>query len=488
MSLENKRERRIIFNDDSQQQFVNTGGYTYDIHDERTFIDTRTAPTFDTLVDTYVWCVGNGVDPPWGEWGNKRRDTIRRFLGSSDRASDLIIEACHANGMEIWGSLRINDLHDARAESLKQTNDPLKFQHPEYLLGIPNHRNMGQELLESHLWSAFNFEHPEVRQYRLEYIGKNAAAHDFDGYELDFTRFIWNLPLGSERALAPLMTDFIREVRLSLNTIASRRGRPYTFAVHVMDSVESSLELGQDVETWLDEDLIDVLVVGMGFSPFALRLGHWRTLADRFGVPIYPSLNTRPLFRLYKNRLKRASAWQEYIRAAASVWWNSGADGIYLFNLFTHEDEDVGRIDRNTIFAPLSEVGSVTQLTGKDKLYGIDSIRNNFAQGSEATDLPIPLDIFERKLQLNMGPDANDAKAQFKIHAWTSGGEPETKVWMRLNHALLEPMWQDDHYTVEIPSGLMRVGSNELALCCDIELSKTISPLIVHEVLTSVTY
>ena len=101
MPLEKNRKRRIIFNDDSQQQFVSTGGYPYDIHDERTFINTRTAPTFDTLVDTYVWCVGNGVDPPWGEWGNKRRDVIRPFLGSTDRASDLIVEACRSNGIEV---------------------------------------------------------------------------------------------------------------------------------------------------------------------------------------------------------------------------------------------------------------------------------------------------------------------------------------------------------------------------------------------------
>ena len=47
------------------------------------------------------------------------------MVGSWDRATDLIVDACHSNGMEVWGSLRMNDLHDARSE-LKEANDPLK--------------------------------------------------------------------------------------------------------------------------------------------------------------------------------------------------------------------------------------------------------------------------------------------------------------------------------------------------------------------------
>ena len=383
MPFEKDRERRIIFNDDADQQFRRQGGYPYNITDERSFMDARTTPTFDTHVDTYVWCLGNGADPPWGRWGKLRDEVIHPFLGSSERAADLIVDACHAKGMEVWGSLRINDLHDARAETLEQTNDPLKAQHPEYLLGRTGDRDLGTELLESHSWTAFNFERPEVRRYRLEYIKKSAAAHDFDGYELDFTRFIWNFPLGRERELARLMTDFVRQVRSALNTIADKRGRQYTVAAHVMDSAETSLELGQDVEAWLSEGLVDVLVVGMGFMPFTLRLDQWREMDDRYGVPIYPSINTRPLFRLYKERLRRPSAWQQYIRAAAAWWWQSGADGVYLFNLFTHEDDVVGRIDRELVYAPLKEVGVPAELDGKDKLYGIEAGGGSFAQGAE---------------------------------------------------------------------------------------------------------
>ena len=489
MLFEKDRKRRIIYNDDSDQQFTNPFDYPYDITDEQSFIDARTTPTFDTHVDTYVWCVGNGAEPMWGSWGERRGHTVHPFLGSPDRATKLIVEACHDRGMEVWGSLRINDCHDG-AGGLADTNDPLKVKHPEYLLGKPEDRHLGTELVESHLWKAFNFERPEVRRHRLDFIERNAAAHDFDGYELDFTRFMWNLPQGRERELAPVMTDFVREVRSTLNAIGNKRGRPCTFAVHVMDSVEISLLLGLDVGAWVSEGLVDVLIVGMGYQPYTLRLDQWKALGDRHGVPIYPSLNTTNLARLYQERLRRVSDWHAFLRAAAAWWWHNDADGIYLFNFFTHEGTAAGSIDRETVFAPLKDIGDPAVLVGKDKLYGIQPITpaGTLTQGAEDAPLPIPLDVRERRLPLQMGPDADDPRARFTIHAWTSGGCADTKVWMRLNHTLLEPVRQDDHYSVDAPAGIMRVGRNELAICCDAELGKTADPIIVHEVLTSVAY
>ena len=490
MLFEKDRKRRVIYNDDADQQFNSRLAYPYDITDERSFIDARTTPTFDTHVDTYVWCVGNGAAPMWGLWGERRGHTVLPFLGSPDRATELIVEACHHRRMEVWGSLRINDLHDAGADRLEDTNDPLKAEHPEYLLGKPEDRELGMELAESHLWTAFNFERPEVRRHRLDFIERNAAAHDFDGYELDFTRFIWNLPQGRERELAPVMTDFIREVRSRLNAIGDTRGRPCTFAVHVMDSVETSLQLGLDVGAWVSESLVDVLIVGMGYQPYTLRLDQWTALGDRYGVPIYPSLNTTNLARLYKERLRRVSDWHAFLRAAAAWWWHNDADGIYLFNFFTHKDSDVGGIDSETVFAPLKDIGDPAALVGEDKLYGIQPLKSagTLTQGAESAPLPIPLDVGERRLPLQMGPDADDPRARFTIHAWTSGGSADTKVWMRLNHTLLEPVRQDDHYSVDAPAGIMRVGRNELTICCDAELGETTNPTIVHEVLTSVAY
>jgi len=94
--------------------------------------------------------------------------------------------------------------------------------------------------------------------------------------------------------------------------------------------------------------MVDILLVGIGFMPYSILLHEWKALGHRHGVPIYPSLNTRPLPRLYKQRLKRVSAWYEYIRAAAAWWWHKGVDGIYIFNLFTQEEKMLDPWIRNS--------------------------------------------------------------------------------------------------------------------------------------------
>ena len=218
MLFDKHRQRRLIFNDDGNQVWTEKN-IDYGITDERSFLDARTTPTFQTQVDTYVWCVGNGAEPPYGPmtWG-----PLWPFIGTYERAADLVVETCHANDMEVWGSLRMNDLHDSiRADTLENAAEPIKAAHPEYLLGTNEDRELPSTFAEHYLWTALNFERPEVREYRLAYIRKNAARHDFDGYELDFTRFIWYFPLGKERECAPLMTDLIRKVRQSLDAIGA---------------------------------------------------------------------------------------------------------------------------------------------------------------------------------------------------------------------------------------------------------------------------
>lgn len=489
------RQRRIIYNDDGDQMYsYDSGGYDYGIVDEQSFLGARTTRAFDTHVDTYVWCVGNGADPPWGCLNR----TFLPCLGSEWRAADIIIDACHANGLEVWASLRLNDIHDSfMAKTLEGTFEPAKAEHPDWLLGtIRDRDSLPVELIEKRLWSALNFEREEVRNYRLGFIAKTAAAHDFDGYDLDFTRFVWDFELGRETVLAPLMTDFVRQTRVCLNAIGRARGRPYTFVVHVMDSLEKSLLLGQDVEAWLEEGLVDVLTVGMGYLPYAVPMGEWQALGARYGVPVYPSLNTNTFIDWYKQRngpkrFDRVSAWHDALRATAAWWWANGADGINIFNLYCQEDERIGPLPSDLVYQPLGELGDPAVLAGKDKLYGIGSSnRGGFCHhGSEATPLPVPLGKMERKLPLAIGPDADDPKVSFTIHFWTSGGADDVQVYMRLNHRLFRPVMNDDasegehHYVVDAGAGVMRSGFNELSLWCSVDIHETSSPMIVHEVL-----
>ena len=465
------RRRRILYYDAVSQQswgYIDKGRkipymkLITDIADHTAFLDARTNLTFDTQVDTYVFHIGNGADPPY----NIPKEMLWSCFSSYEEVRDLVIEACHARGMEVWASLRMNDLHSAwRSNSIQDLDDPFKTEHPEFLLAPESNRDLSPELTEQLLWAGLNFVHPEVRRHRVDFIERTAAAHDFDGYELDFNRMGISFPLGQERKYAHLLTQLVREVRQRLDAVGRRRGRPYTLAVHVMDSLERSLELGMEVERWVQEGLVDVLLVGMGHLPTRLRLDQFLALGEAHGVPVYATLNANSYRAGAWEELYDRAVFREGMRATAAYYHQEGADGIYLFNF---ANEPTQELSPEEFTGALSELGEPETLAGKNKVYGIQATAHTggpIIQGSESALLPVVLDRVESKLPLLMGPDATDSRARFRLSLWTAESRENTRLWVRLNHTLLpQPVREEPWYHIEVPSGIMRSGYNELGV------------------------
>ena len=110
--------------------------------------------------------------------------------------------------------------------------------------------------------------------------------------------------------------------------------------------------IGLDLVRWLEEDLVDILVVSGYF-----RLNPWETsvaLGRKYGVPVYPCLSES---RIRIGRSGKARSSLDCYRARAANVWDSGADGVYLFNFF-----DV----RSPLFR---ELGDPATLRNKDKVY-----------------------------------------------------------------------------------------------------------------------
>ena len=182
----------------------------YDIQTHDDFLDASVRMVKGTQVDTYLWHIGNGAEPPW----NIPTDLLWSCFDSYEQVNDIVIRACHEQGLEVWASMRMSDLHAAfRSRTLEELDDVFKTQHPEYLMAPMTDRQLPSELTEQRLWVSFDYTHPEVRQHRLDYIAKTAANHDFDGYELDFNRMGIHFPMGQGRQKAHLITDLMRQIR-----------------------------------------------------------------------------------------------------------------------------------------------------------------------------------------------------------------------------------------------------------------------------------
>jgi len=102
-----------------------------------------------------------------------------------------------------------------------------------------------------------------------------------------FKSAAWGQPVTQEER--DMMTELLRRVRIMTEEVAQERGRPLLIAVRVPDCPEFSRALGLDWEQWLQEDLIDLLIVGGYFQlrPWqdAVELGH------QYNVPVYPCLS-----------------------------------------------------------------------------------------------------------------------------------------------------------------------------------------------------
>ena len=125
------------------------------------------------------------------------------------------------------------------------------------------------------------------------------------------------------------MTELLRRIRLMADEVGQARGRPILIAVHSPDSVEYCRAIGLELDTWLANDLLDLLVVSSYF-----QLHDWDysvTLAHQYGVKIYPSLDESRISITTAQAMRMTDL--AYRGRAANVW-GFGADGVYMFNFF----------------------------------------------------------------------------------------------------------------------------------------------------------
>lgn len=356
------------------------------------FLDLRTTALADSQVGTIAYCtissgfsffthdtkVGTLLTRQPGDYGLlPTRQNISQAL--IDQGSDClrsVIDFAHANGMEAFWSMRMNDTHDAawRPDRPYLLYPPLKEEHPEWLVGDPVRRTpFGR-------WSSVNYALPEVRDLAFGFIDEVCRNYDVDGIELDFFRHMCYFASVANGGVASeeereMMTDLIRRVRAMTEEVGLQRGRPILISVRVADSVEFDRDMGLDIERWLEEGLVDLLITAGYFKlnpwEYSVELGH------RYDVPVYPCLSDSRVRG--ETRFRRATV--EGYRGRAMNAWTAGADGIHTFNLFS---------PTSAIFR---EIGDPAAMTTLDKLYFVtvrDGSANSWLAGGERyRNLPV---------------------------------------------------------------------------------------------------
>ncbi len=326
------RKRRIIMNNVGNDCFL-MGGKEFsvttdhqNIHED--FLRARTSPLVGSQVDSLFYCTGvfnsylhQSEESELMEAGDNGVQTIaRELIKTGDDALKTVVEFGHRQKWEVFWSMRMNDTHDSGDGTLLTK---WKQSHPECLMASKG----GKMSYGGGRWSALNYDMDAVREKVFRICMDVATRYDIDGIELDFFRhplFFKTQVLGEPvtQSQCDKMTALLAQVRRGTLEAARSRKRPLLISVRVMDSPGYAKAIGLDVEKWLKDGLIDVLVVGgcyFHLEPYQTmaRMGH------EHDVPVYACLSA--------SRLK---AEDKLWRGEALDAWAAGVDGIYTFNLF----------------------------------------------------------------------------------------------------------------------------------------------------------
>lgn len=336
------RPRRVIFNNDGNEPVYLCRDTT-----PEELLRHRTAPLAGSLVDAIFYCTwssGFGLfthDTRVGEVFATKEGLFAKNLAPAMLAAGtdplrVVAEFGRKHGIEVFWSFRLNDTHDGSGADygpIMFRANRLKREHPEWLIGSP------QQKPKFGAWSAVDFTRAEIRDLAFRFVEEVCQRYPVDGVEIDFFRHPVFFKRAAQTGTAcndeerALMTGLLRRIREMTETEGLRRGRPILVAIRVPDSVEYCRATGIDLERWLSEGLVDLLVTGGYFQLNAP--GYSAALAHRHGVKYYPSLDESRVRDEAARRLRSSTA---AYRGRALAAWRAGADGMYLFNAFNPND------------------------------------------------------------------------------------------------------------------------------------------------------
>ena len=398
-------KRRIIVNDDGEV-VLPTDGKSWD-----EYLGARFKDAIGTQVDSYFLNIGatdrgpgivDSLQSSMAHWAAGKR-LPERYVEATRR----YIAAARQADIEIFASIRMNDVHDSGQTSVSKLTYPLKVKRPDLLIGEPEKLELGRraypnDSLMRWFWCGLDFGEQEVRQHFLDFIATYCRQFDFDGLELDYFRHPLFFKLGEEEQNLDNMTDFVHQVREVVNKIGEERKRPYLLTVRVPDTLAFARRSGLDVERWLKDGYLDLLVVGGGYLPYSGSLQELVDLSHRHNVPAYPCLNH------FQGPVQ--------MRTVASNFWALGGDGFYLFNYFGVTGKELHPGWGASSAESLRQIGSPKTLRGLDKLYQPDSGSAIAYIGYNNAPPQLPVRLIDgRAVELVVGDDVAHASRERRI-------------------------------------------------------------------------
>jgi len=399
-SQEKKRGYRIVFNDDSFAPILMSESLEH-------FLELAVDRFQGTQVDALFWnvissdvlhypsevaeMVGAHLD---GFESAEYFQWYQRLMKIIDQRPDYLqalTDRARARGLEFFASLRMNDCHESPVWNAMDTLSRYRKEHPQFLLGDAVHPGFS---------TGFDFAHAPVRERRYRIIEELATRYRLDGVELDFLRHPAYFKPDEAYRNRHLITGLVRRVRALLDRHQEETGRRVRLAVRVATPMEISLGMGLDVETWIREELPDLVIAATprGFE-LSLPLEQYME-----------AVRDRPVTLLAQ------MGWHQPVkeaRGAALNFWDQGVHGIYLFNWYSRRDRH---------HESLREIGDPGLLRSRDKVYPVHSQERDLWAGTHPpAQLPLPLSRASQgdgaEVRLRIGDDVSADAADGRLRS-----------------------------------------------------------------------
>jgi len=400
------RRRRVIYNNDGDDIWAK-GADTVD-----KFLAVRHTPLLGTHVDSIYYSTTQSFNLFTHE--TKVAEVFRsteaafatnnltKFLSQGTDGLRMSSEFARKHGLETIWTLRMNDIHDAWTAPFRpkwKRDDPTRI-----MSSVEKTKHFKDR---RRLWSLVDFEHPDVEPRLLAIIQEVLVNYPVDGIELDFLRAPFYFRTSYEgrpttKKQVAILTRLVRSIRKLVLRESTRQGKPFLLAARVPATPKFCRQIGIDINTWLQEKLIDVMSLGGGYITFDLPISQMVSLGKKYDVPVYPCLSQSGL--MY--RPPRGKSTKQPVEAwfgAAARLWQDGANGIYAFNLFPGPGDDADRVYARNV---LGAIGSAKTLASKTLMYAISDAGSwmpahfwakDVAEYSQALPLSLQTNKFERR-------------------------------------------------------------------------------------------
>ena len=371
----------------------NCDGYAV-LHDANKSYSKWISNIFDPLVDSdcdvIFWNDGAG-----GNTANYKSDIldltdynssenmyyVKEMINQGIDPPEEVINEANKRSIDIFYSYRVNDIHDS---FIKSEYPKFKDSNPHWLIGESNYSGF------INFPSSLNFGVLEVVNLKKKIISEIIDNYKFDGIELDLMRGPPYFKFDEIETKKHMLTDLVRYISKKC------KNRGMKLAVRVGESLESCRLDGFEVELWLEEDLLDILVLGSGVID--VKVSEFVHLAEGTNVSIYPCIYGWPS--------KYYPIPENISNAVAMNFWSQGASGMYIYNWFLHSPTS----QRNSKHM----AQSIKQFGSSEKVFE-NFIEFCFAADRGGPSREYPNNWLNSKLPHNLSDD-NSLELEIPIH------------------------------------------------------------------------